>query len=201
VKLKRELGDIVLSLLADDHTEDIVVNPDSALWVKRMGEESFKIGHMSPAQVASAMDTIAACRGTVLNHDHPILETELCFPDTAVSSAFPLYDPRLMWKNVIGPGGARELLWLEQQEGYIEKFLQSYPFEQGDVMIVFSHGGSTIAAVFIAMSLVAESGAQLAKTGKLPPTFVSPNVPGIERDHNQRVFEQFTKAFFSRNHR
>ncbi len=185
---------------------------------------------------------------------------------------FPLYDPRLMWTNVIGPGGARELLWLEQQEGYIEKFLQSYPFEQGDVMIVFSHGGlnaapveaalyakgrgalvitvsslanarvaqakhssgnklsdvadiaidncvepedaqvdvgqpekiaagSTIAAVFIAMSLVAESGAQLAKTGKLPPTFVSPNVRGIERDHNQRVFEQFTKAFFSRNHR
>jgi uncharacterized phosphosugar-binding protein len=30
---------------------------------------------------------------------------------------FPLYDPRLMWWNVIGPGGARELLWLERQEG------------------------------------------------------------------------------------
>src|ERR1039458_9728507 len=23
---------------------------------------------------------------------------------------FPLYDPRLMWHNVVGPGGARELL-------------------------------------------------------------------------------------------
>jgi len=77
VKLKRELGDIVLSLLTDDRTEDIVVNPDSALWVKRMGEEFFQIGHMSPAQVASAMGTVAAYRGTVLNHDHPILETEL----------------------------------------------------------------------------------------------------------------------------
>ena len=77
MKLKRELGDIVLSLLTDDRTEDIVVNPDSALWVKRMGEEFFQIGHMSPAQVASAMGTVAAYRGTVLNHDHPILETEL----------------------------------------------------------------------------------------------------------------------------
>ena len=185
---------------------------------------------------------------------------------------FPLYDPRLMWTNVIGPGGARELLWLEQQEGYIEKFLQSYPFVPGDVLIAFSHGGlnaaaieaalyvkargaqvitvsslanasirkakhssgkklpdvadiaidncvepedaqvevgqpekiaaaSTIAAVFIAMSLVAESGAQLANRGKVPPTFVSPNVPGIEPDHNQKVFERFTEAFFSRNHR
>lgn len=77
MKLKRELGDIVLSLLEDDRTEDIVVNPDSALWVKRMGEEFLRIGQLPPAQVASAMGTIAACRGTVLNHEHPILETEL----------------------------------------------------------------------------------------------------------------------------
>ena len=185
---------------------------------------------------------------------------------------FPLYDPRLMWSNVIGPGGARELLWLEQREGYIDNFLQSYPFESGDVMIVFSHGGlnaapieaalyakdrgasvitvsslknaqaakakhsrgkklsdiadialdncvepedaqvdigqqekvaagSTMAAVFIAMSLIAEAGTRLAATGKVPPTFVSPNVPGIEKDHNQKVFETFTEAWFSRKHR
>jgi uncharacterized phosphosugar-binding protein len=182
---------------------------------------------------------------------------------------FPLYDPRLMWSNVVGPGGARELLWLEQQEGYIEVFLQSYPFESGDSMIVFSHGGlnaapieaaiyakrkgllvitvsslananaatsrhssgkklpdfadiaidncvepedaqvdigqpekiaagSTMAAVFIAMSLVAETGARLAVNGNTPVTFVSPNVPGIEANHNQKVFELFSKALFSR---
>ncbi len=45
---------------------------------------------------------------------------------------FPLYDPRLMWWNVIGPGGARELLWLERQEGYARVFLQSYPLEKRD---------------------------------------------------------------------
>ena len=52
---------------------------------------------------------------------------------------FPLYDPRLMWSNVIGPGGARELLWLERQEGYAKVFLQSYPLEPRDAMLVFSH--------------------------------------------------------------
>lgn len=31
----------------------------------------------------------------------------------------PLTDPRLMWHNVLGPGGVRELLWLERTEGYI----------------------------------------------------------------------------------
>jgi uncharacterized phosphosugar-binding protein len=182
---------------------------------------------------------------------------------------FPLYDPRLMWFNVIGPGGARELLWLERQEGYAKVFLQSYPLEPRDCLLVFSHGGlntapieialeakekglkvicvsslenakfakrthpsgkmlpdiadiaidncvppedslvdvgqlekvaagSTVAAVSVAMSLVAEIGSILAKKGKLPPTFVSPNVKGVEKDHLQKIYEAFTKFYYSR---
>ncbi len=182
---------------------------------------------------------------------------------------FPLYDPRLMWSNVIGPNGARELLWLERKEGYIEVFLQSYALEPGDVMLVFSHGGlnaapieaalyakkrgltvvtvsslanatsatpthssgkvlsdvadiaidncvapedsqvdigrpefvgagSTMAVIFVAMSLVAETGARLASKGYPLMTFVSPNVPGIEKDHNQKVFQAYSQAWFSR---
>jgi uncharacterized phosphosugar-binding protein len=183
---------------------------------------------------------------------------------------FPLYDPRLMWSNVVGPGGARELLWLERREGYAEQFLQSYALEPGDAMIVFSHGGmnaapieaalyakkkgltvitvsslanarvatashssgkklsdvadiaidncvapedsqvdigrpekvaagSTMAVVFVAMALVAETGARLVARGHKPVTFVSPNVPGIEKDHNQNVFRTYSRAWFSRD--
>jgi P-type conjugative transfer ATPase TrbB len=57
--------------------EDILLNPDSSLWVKRMGEGFSCIGEMSPAGAASALGTVAAWRGTVLNHERPILETEL----------------------------------------------------------------------------------------------------------------------------
>jgi P-type conjugative transfer ATPase TrbB len=77
VKLRREFGDLILKLLADDRTEDILLNPDSSLWVKRMGEGFARIGEMSAAAAASALGTVAAWRGTVLNHEHPILETEL----------------------------------------------------------------------------------------------------------------------------
>lgn len=77
VKLRRELGDQVLALLGDECTEDIVLNPDSSLWVKRMGEGFVRFGNMATARAASALGTIAAWRGTVLNHEHPILETEL----------------------------------------------------------------------------------------------------------------------------
>jgi len=52
---------------------------------------------------------------------------------------------------------------------------------------------STLAAVFIAMSLVAETAAQLAARGFALETFVSPNVPGVAPDHNERVFEAFMR--------
>ena len=58
-------------------SEDILLNPNGSLWVKRMGEGFSRIGEMPAAQAASALGTIAAWRGTVLNHERPILETEL----------------------------------------------------------------------------------------------------------------------------
>ena len=76
-KLRRELGEVALRMLSDEATEDIVLNPDGTLWAKKMGSGFQRAGVMPPAQAASALNTIAAWKGTVLNHEHPILETEL----------------------------------------------------------------------------------------------------------------------------
>src|SRR5215475_7241640 len=76
-KLRRELGDAILGHLADARTEDIILNPDSIVWVKRIGEDFQPAGEMPPGQAASALNTIAAWRGTSLNHERPVLETEL----------------------------------------------------------------------------------------------------------------------------
>ena len=77
LKLKRELGEQILALLDDPRTEDILLNPDSSLWTKRLGEGFTRVGQMSPTQAVSALSTVAAWRGTILNHQSPILETEL----------------------------------------------------------------------------------------------------------------------------
>jgi len=61
-KLKRELGETVLEFLGDEATEDIVLNPDSTLWVKRMSQGFQHVGSMSPTQATSALSTIAAWR-------------------------------------------------------------------------------------------------------------------------------------------
>jgi type IV secretion system protein VirB11 len=76
-KLRRELGETVLDCLVDQDVEDIVLNPDCSLWVKRMGRDFESIGEMSPAQAHSALATIAAWRGTSISHEKPVLETEL----------------------------------------------------------------------------------------------------------------------------
>jgi uncharacterized phosphosugar-binding protein len=182
---------------------------------------------------------------------------------------YPIYDPRLMWFNVVGPGGARELLWLERREGYASIVLQSYQLEPHDSILVFSHGGlnaapvemaieakkkgltvvsvcslqnhrqavaahssgkklaevsdiaidncvppedalvavdgrrekfaagSTVAAVSIAMTLVAETGIRLVRSGAKPPTFVSPNV-GLPADHNEKVFHEYERFIHER---
>jgi uncharacterized phosphosugar-binding protein len=201
---------------------------------------------------------------------HSVIPVMDVFPRYGSFVGFvPLYDPRLMWSNVVGPGGARELLWIERQEGYAAVFLQSYALRRGDCLLVFSHGGlnaapieaalyarergltvitvsslanaagatathssgkklsdladiaidncvapedaqvdvgrpekvaagSTMAAVFVAMAVVAETGARLVARGHAPVTFVSPNVAGVEAGHNGRVFETYARRLAGR---
>ena len=202
---------------------------------------------------------------------HSVIPVMDVFPRYGSFVGFvPLYDPRLMWSNVVGGGGARELLWIERQEGYAPVFLQSHALRRGDSFVVFSHGGlnaapidaalyarergltvisvsslanaatarathssgkqlsdladiaidnciapedaqvdigrlekvaagSTMAAVFVAMALVAETGARLAARGYPLTTFVSPNVAGVRTGHNQTVFEAYARRLAERS--
>ncbi|WP_324715441.1 SIS domain-containing protein [Carboxydochorda subterranea] len=77
---------------------------------------------------------------------------------------YPLTDPRLMWFTPVGPGGARELLWLEREEGYIANFLKSHPLGAGDVTLVFSHGGLNAAPVETALAAKERGSAVVAVT-------------------------------------
>lgn len=98
-------------------------------------------------------DAIAAGgRVYLFGSGHSVLPVMDVFPRYgSFVGLYPLYDPRLMWSNVIGPHGARELLWIERREGYIEQFLQSYPIGSSDCLVVFSHGGLNAAPIEAAM--------------------------------------------------
>lgn len=83
---------------------------------------------------------------------HSVLPTQDAFPRYGgFVGLHPLTDPRVMWHNVLGPGGVRELLWLERKEGYIERFLSHEPIRRGDVLVAISHGGRNSAAIEASM--------------------------------------------------
>lgn len=88
-KLERELGGTVMACLQDETTEDLVLNPDSTLWIKRTRGDFARVGKMSPTQAESAFGTIAAMRGTIINHDQPILETELPLDGSRFEALLP----------------------------------------------------------------------------------------------------------------
>src|SRR5260370_7147216 len=76
-KLVRERGPRVTDCVSESRTEDILLNADRTVWVKRTHSDFEVVGKMTSAQALSAFGTIAAIRNTVINHENPILETEL----------------------------------------------------------------------------------------------------------------------------
>lgn len=88
----------------------------------------------------------------VFGSGHSVIPVLDIFPRYGSFVGFhPMMDPRLMWFNVDGPGGAQELLWLERQEGYIANFMLSAALDAQDTMLVFSHGGLNAAPVEVAL--------------------------------------------------
>ena len=84
---------------------------------------------------------------------HSVLPVQDMFPRYGSYVGFhPLMDPRTMWFNIVGPGGARELLWIERTEGYVKNVLKSYNLDARDTLIVYSHGGMNAAPVEMALA-------------------------------------------------
>jgi uncharacterized phosphosugar-binding protein len=105
-------------------------------------------------QAADAMAaSIAGGRAVYLfGSGHSILPIMDIFPRYGSFAGFvPIIDPRLLWHGATGPGGARELLWIERREGYIEHLMRSFHVTSADTMWVFSHGGLNAAPVEMAL--------------------------------------------------
>jgi len=110
---------------------------------------------------ASAFDAASAALTATLAGDglihlfgsgHSVLPTQETYPRYGSYVGFnPLTDPRVMWHNILGPGGVRELLWLERTEGYAEKFLDHQPLNPGDSIVIFGHSGRNSSGIDTAL--------------------------------------------------
>lgn len=98
--------------------------------------------------------SIAAGRAVHLfGSGHSVIPVLDLFPRYgAYVGLHPIMDPRLMWFSITGPGGARELLWLERTEGYVQQVLLSHHLDPRDTMLIYSHGGLNAAPVEMALA-------------------------------------------------
>lgn len=122
--------------------------------ITRMIEDLGKESLPAIQKAASFMaDSIAAGRAVFyFGSGHSVIPALDVFPRYGSFVGLqPIHDTRLMWSNVIGPGGTPELLWLEKQEGYIPNVFDSYVMTPQDSIIVISHGGLNAAGIEAAM--------------------------------------------------
>jgi Flp pilus assembly CpaF family ATPase len=87
--LRRSFGPVVMRELENEATEDIVLNPDSCLWVKRRGEPFSQVGGLNPMKAFTALATIATMRNTKLDNETPALETNLPLDGSRIEGLIP----------------------------------------------------------------------------------------------------------------
>jgi uncharacterized phosphosugar-binding protein len=126
-------------------------------YLSRIAEIVAEIRQTQKDKIEDAAETFAKSirsggRVYLFGSGHSVIPVMDIFPRYGSFVGFhPIYDPRLMWSNVVGPGGARELLWLERKEGYVAVVLESYRLEPRDSMLIFSHGGLNAAGIDMAL--------------------------------------------------
>lgn len=88
-KLKREIGPEVMAYLDDPTVIEIMLNPDGALWVEKLGEPMLQFGHMKQSQAESLMATVASTLRTHITAQNPILECELPIDGSRFEALIP----------------------------------------------------------------------------------------------------------------
>ena len=120
-----------------------------------------KLAERAADENEEAFDKAAAALSTTLEKEglvhlygsgHSVLPVQETYPRYGSYVGFnPLTDPRVMWHNILGAGGVRELLWLERTERYAEKFLDHQPLNPGDSIVIFGHSGRNASGIDAAL--------------------------------------------------
>ena len=129
----------------------------STLYISRLvqiAEAAASANAEAFAQASAAIAETLANKGLVhlYGSGHSVLPVQETYPRYGSYVGFnPLTDPRVMWHNILGAGGVRELLWLERTEKYAEKFLDHQPLNPGDCIVIFGHSGRNASGIDAAL--------------------------------------------------
>ena len=97
LKLARDLGDTVLSVLTDPRTIELMLNADGKLWQERLGEPMHCFGRMEAAQAQSIIRNVAGMHGKELTGHSPTIECEFPLDGSRFAGQIPPVVPRAVF--------------------------------------------------------------------------------------------------------
>lgn len=127
--------------------------PASTSYLRGLRQLLERIETQQAEQLESAAQIMASCiaRGGIVHlfgSGHSMLPALEVFPRYgSFVGLHPIVDPRLFWFNVLGSFGVPEMLFLQNTEGYADVLLDGQHLRENDVLVVFSHGGTSAVVV------------------------------------------------------
>lgn len=88
-KLERDMGPLLLGMLHDPKTVEIMLNADGKLWQERLGEEMKCVGTLRAAQAEAIIKTVAGYHGKEITRVKPIIEGELPLDGSRFAGQLP----------------------------------------------------------------------------------------------------------------
>jgi P-type conjugative transfer ATPase TrbB len=93
-KLRRELGEAVLTALEDADVTEVMLNPDGSLWLESQRGGMRDTGaRMTAIQAENLIGTVASMLGTIVNAASPIVEGELPLDGNRFEGILPPVSP------------------------------------------------------------------------------------------------------------
>lgn len=127
--------------------------PASTTYLKGLGNLLGRVEREQAGNIESAAQSMADCieSGSIVHlfgSGHSMLPALEIFPRYgSFVGLHPIVDPRLLWFNVLGSFGVPEMLFLQNTEGYARVMLDGQHLHRGDVLVIFSHGGTSAVVV------------------------------------------------------
>ena len=88
-KLRRDLGSVIVTALADPRTVEVMMNADGSIWHERLGEPMKRIGDIAAQRTEAIIKTVAGYLDKTVTRHSPLIEGELPLDGSRFAGQLP----------------------------------------------------------------------------------------------------------------
>lgn len=88
-RLKFDLGAQILSYLEDDDVIEIMVNPDSSIWIEKHNQDMKEVGKLTPEKTMMIINTVAYSLNAIVDQKNPDISAEFPIDGSRFQATIP----------------------------------------------------------------------------------------------------------------